>query len=280
MREELIITAESLMTLMANSSVKLVDASWYLPNQARNGQAEYLQQRLPGAVFCDIDTVADVDSGLPHTLASPSVFSECAGRLGIGIEDTIVVYDTAGMFSAPRVAWNFRQMGAQQVRVLDGGMPAWVRAGGTIEQGTPTAPIPCKFDARPVAGLTADREALGDHLRAKTAVVIDVRPAERFSGRAREPRPGVRSGHMPGAINLPFPELLIDGALAPNEILKKRFEVAGVTPDSLVITSCGSGVTATIAILALECIGHSRHALYDGSWSEWGAHPDTPVVTD
>ena len=270
MRDELIITAERLKQLMVDTPVKLVDASWYLPNQDRSGRTEYLQQRLPGAVFFDIDAIADTDSGLPHTLASPAVFSERVGQLGIGISDTIVVYDGIGMFSSPRVAWNFRQMGAQGVRVLDGGLPLWIRAGGELENGIPDEPVPCRFDARPVDGLSVGLDTVARHLDASSAVVLDVRPAERFAGQAPEPRPGVRSGHMPGAVNVPFPELLIDGALASNEVLRARFEAAGVTPDSFVITSCGSGVTATIANLALECIGHPRHALYDGSWSEWG----------
>lgn len=279
-RNELLVAPEQLQALMQSSSVKLVDSSWYLPDQARDGHAEYMQQRLPGAVFFDIDQIADVDSELPHTLASPEVFAERVGRLGIGIDDTIVVYDAAGLFTAPRVAWNFRQMGASDVRVLDGGMPAWVASGGATESDTPAEPIACDFMPNPIDGLTTDREALQRHLSQGTALVLDVRPGARFSGQAKEPRPGVRSGHMPGAVNLPFPDLLLDGALLPNEQLRQRFDAVGVSADHLVITSCGSGVTAAIAILALECLGHQRHALYDGSWSEWGAHPDTPVVTD
>lgn len=284
-RRTLTITAPELLAILEGSkpggtTLKLVDASWHLPDQARDGRKEYLEKRLPGAVLFDIDTIADATSGLPHTLASVALFSTKVGRLGISEDDAIVVYDSLGLFSAPRVAWNFRFMGARNVRVLDGGLPAWIKAGGSLESGAPAPPVERLFDGRSSDGLTVDRHRLAQHLAEGTARVLDVRSAERFSGQAPEPRAGLRAGHMPGAINLPFTELLHEGALKRTQALVDRFAQAGVAEDDLVITSCGSGVTAAIAILALECIGHTRCALYDGSWSEWGACSDTEVITD
>ena len=279
-RSALLVTAAELQAELAIGSVKLVDASWHLPGQARDGRSEFLEQRLPGAVFFDIDTIADSSSGLPHTLASAAEFAHQVEQLGLCDDDDMVVYDSLGLFSAPRVAWNLRFMGASKVRVLDGGLPAWIQAGGKLETGNHVLPEPGHFTVRPGHCVTADRHALAQHLNEGTARVIDVRSADRFAGRVAEPRVGLRAGHMPGAINVPFVELLDQGYLASNETLAKRFTQAGIGTDDLVITSCGSGVTAAIALLALECTGHKRCALYDGSWSEWGACSDTPVVTD
>ncbi len=279
-RSALLITAVELQAEFTTRTVKYVDASWHLPFQSRDSRLEYLERRLPGAVHFDIDTIADSASGLPHTLASPREFSRHMQQLGLSNDDEIVVYDTLGLFSAPRVAWNLRSMGASRVCVLNGGLPAWIQAGGALATGAPEVPSAGQFQAAPSEGSTADRHAVAQHLADGTARVLDVRAADRFSGRVAEPRAGLRSGHMPGAINLPFTELLDKGHLIGNEALVRRFTQAGINEDDLVIASCGSGVTAAIALLALECIGHSRHALYDGSWSEWGSCTDTPVVVD
>lgn len=283
LRQSRLVTAAELDAELANPRLKprlkLIDASWYLPAQERDAKAEYAAERIPGAVFFDIDTIADTSSGLPHTLASSASFAEAVGQLGISEDDQIVVYDGLGLFSAPRVAWNLRFMGAKSVRVLDGGLPAWKHHGGRLDTAAPPRPTVARFAARPVAGSTCDREALQDHLKNQSAVIVDVRPADRFRGETPEPRAGMRSGHMPGAVNLPFSALLVNGHLAPDDVLKERFAAAGIRPDDLVVTSCGSGVTACVALLALDCIGHTRHALYDGSWSEWGGRSDTAVVT-
>ncbi len=280
MRSKYLISVADLEALQGDARLRVIDASWYLPNEGRDGRAEFLEQRIPGAVYFDIDHIADTTSGLPHTLASAEAFATHVGQLGIAADDILVVYDGAGLFSAPRVAWNLRVMGAQSVRVLDGGMPAWQRAKAAMESGTPKIPVSTRFEVSQRHGVTADRLDVTRHLDEGTAVVVDVRPAARFSGQLEEPRAGVRSGHMPGAINVPFTDLLVSGALAPDDQLHKRFSQAGISADDLVVTSCGSGVTAAIALLALDCIGHEHHALYDGSWSEWGSRSDTAVVSD
>lgn len=278
LRASRLISVAELDAVLGEPRLKVIDASWYLPTQERDAHAEFASGRIPGAAYFDIDTIADTDSGLPHTLAPAALFAEAAGALGVSRDDDIVVYDGLGLFSAPRVAWNFRAMGASSVRVLDGGFPAWQRYGGRIDHDPPSAMTPERFEPRPVADITRDREAVLSHLEQKTAVVIDVRPRERFRGEVPEPRAGMRAGHMPGAVNLPFTELLVDGHLAPEPDLRARFAAVGVSEDDWVVTSCGSGVTACVALLALDCIGHTRHALYDGSWSEWGGREDTPVV--
>jgi len=272
-----LIDAVELAACLDEPDVRVVDASWYLPDSGRDGRAEYLQRRVPGSVFFDIDAIADTGSDLPHTLAAPEAFATAVGALGIGDGDRIVVLDGTGLFSAARVWWNFRWLGADGVRILDGGLPAWERAGLPLESGEPEAPRPSVFTARAdgarLAELARVRQALATH----DAVVLDVRSSERFAGTAPEPREGVRAGHMPGAVSLPFTDLVQDGRLRETDQLRGLFEGAGIGTHDTVIASCGSGVTAAIALLALESIGHPRHALYDGSWSEWGSRRDTKV---
>ncbi len=258
---------------------RVLDASWYLPSQRRDARAEYLDARVPGAGFFDIDEIAETDSGLPHTLASPERFAATLGSMGVAEHDRIVVYDGSGLFSAARAWWNLRLMGARDVRVLDGGLPAWKAAGLPLESGPPAPPVPRTFTPRPVPGGVRDLDGVRAHLGAGDALVIDVRPSGRFEGSEPEPRPGVRSGHMPGAVNLPFQALIEDGRLLLDAELRGVFERVGVAPGVPVVTSCGSGVTAAIANLALAVLGHEPHALYDGSWSEWGARDDVEVVT-
>lgn len=278
-RNPFLIDAVELAAILEEPGVRVVDASWYLPAQARDARAEYLQRRVPGSVFFDIDAIVDGSSGLPHTLASPEAFAAAVGALGIGDGDRIVVLDGSGLFSAARVWWNFRWLGAGDVRILDGGLPAWERAGLPLESGEPAAPRPAVFTPHPDAERLADLDTVRHRLADGTAVVLDVRPAERFEGRAPEPREGVRAGHMPGAVNLPFTELVQEGGLRDVATLQQLFQHAGIGQGDTVIASCGSGVTAAIALLALESIGHRHHALYDGSWAEWGAHADTDVAT-
>ncbi|WP_029355332.1 3-mercaptopyruvate sulfurtransferase [Bosea sp. 117] len=255
----------------------VVDGSWHLPGANREGRTEYLAAHIPGAVFFDIDAIADTSSGLPHMLAKPHDFAAAVGALGIGDGMKIVVYDGAGLFSAPRVWWTFRVFGAKDVLILDGGFPKWQAEGRPVEEGNGRRQ-PMRFTPRVDATMIADIGEVAQRLKDGSAQVVDARPAPRFRGEAPEPRPGVRAGHMPGSRNLPFGEVVKDGRLAAPEAIDAALADAGVDPDEPVITSCGSGVSAAILWLALDSIGKPPRALYDGSWAEWGSS-DQPIET-
>ena len=255
----------------------VVDASWYLPTMNRDGKAEYAAGHIPGAVHFDIDAVADTASPLPHMLPRPDVFDRQAGALGIGDGMRIVVYDGAGLFAAPRVWWTLRTFGAADVVILEGGAPKW-RAEGRPWTDEPTRRRPATFTARLDHGSVADAEAVAKALSTASAQVVDARPADRFRGEAPEPRPGVRSGHMPGSLNVPFTRIVADGRLRSREDVAAAFEEAGVDLDRPVITSCGSGVSAAILAVALDMLDRPVKALYDGSWADWGSS-DRPIGT-
>jgi thiosulfate/3-mercaptopyruvate sulfurtransferase len=211
-------------------------------------------------------------------LPSPEVFAAAVGALGIGDGMRIVVYDGLGLFAAPRVRWTFRTFGARDVVILDGGFPQWQAEGRPIAEGPPKARAPQRFTARFDASAVADADAVIRAIETGSAQVVDARPADRFRGEAPEPRPGVRSGHIPGSLNLPFPAIQADGRLREPEAIAAAFAEAGVDLARPVVTSCGSGVSAAILGLALESIGRPQRALYDGSWAEWGTS-EHPIAT-
>lgn len=264
---------------LGQPGLALVDASWYLPAQKRDGRAEYDAAHIPGAVFFDHELIVEPGTGLPHSLPDPKLFAQFAGSMGIAADDTIVVYDGPGLFSAARAWWMFRVMGAKTVHVLDGGFDRWKAAGRPVTAET-TKIAPClfevDFDAAKVAGLDEMRSIVASG----EAQVADARSAGRFTGAEPEPRAGMRSGHMPGAMNVPASALSRDGRLLAPEELRRVFETAGVDLSRPVVTSCGSGVTAAIVTLALETLGHRANRLYDGSWAEWGGRRDTEVVNE
>lgn len=275
MTSPLISTAELTEGLL-EPGLKILDASWHLDD--RDGRAEFETARIPGAVFFDLDAVSDRSSPLPHMLPTPEAFAESMGGLGLTADDRIVVYDTAGLFSAARAWWMLRVMGARDVRVLDGGLPKWRAEGRPVESGPASAPHPAHFEARLEAERVVDLETMRGALSGGLQVA-DARGGARFRGETAEPRPGVRSGHMPGARNLPYASLLNpDGTMKRGAALEAAFRDAGIDPDRPVITTCGSGVTAAILSLGLAELGRSSR-LYDGSWAEWGGREDTAVVT-
>ncbi|MGS1093312.1 3-mercaptopyruvate sulfurtransferase [Aquamicrobium terrae] len=273
-----VVDPDWLQQRLGQPGLSVVDASWYLPAHKRGARGEYDAAHIPGAVFLDQDAVSDPESELPHTLPSPRHFSRFVGTLGISADDTIVVYDGPGFFSAPRAWWMFRIMGVYQVYVLDGGFDNW-KAEGRPVTAEPTKIAPCifhaQFDESRVVSLAEMRRIVEN----RESQIADARGPGRFAGTEPEPRAGIRSGHMPGASNIPVTALSRDGKLLPVPELRELFENAGIDLARPVVTSCGSGVTAAALTLALETLGHGDSRLYDGSWTEWGGLTDTPVET-
>jgi thiosulfate/3-mercaptopyruvate sulfurtransferase len=260
-----------------SANMRLLDATYYLPNEAKDAASLFQAAHLPGARFFDIDQVVDTTSSLPHMLPTPETFATAVAALGVSNTDHVIVYDQRGLFSAARLWWMFRVFGHANVSVLDGGLPAWVEAGGAVASGAPCPAAPGQFRAGFRPSLVRSLEQMRANLHSHAELVLDARAAGRFDGSVPEPRPGMRSGHIPGAKSLPFTELLQDGKMLPPAILRAKFAGLGVTGDSRVVTSCGSGVTAAVLTLGLAVAGLPQGALYDGSWSEWGGRDDTPI---
>jgi thiosulfate/3-mercaptopyruvate sulfurtransferase len=277
-KSRFVVSADWVEKNLGAPNFKLVDASWYLPAQNRNAAAEYAAAHIPGAVFFDQDVIADHASGLPHTIPSVELFAEAAGKFGIAETDTIVVYDGPGFFAAPRAWWLFRLFGADNVYVLDGGLDGWKRDGRRVTSEL-SEPAPAVFRARFDAARVTSLDAMRSLVDEGKVQIADARGPGRFEGTEPEPRAGVRSGHMPGARNLPAATLSDGGHLKSLPELRRLIEAAGIDLSRPVVTSCGSGVTAAAISLALTSLGHTENTLYDGSWTEWGGLSDTPVVT-
>ncbi|CAM8670674.1 MAG: hypothetical protein RI979_186 [Pseudomonadota bacterium] len=261
----------------SDPDLRVIDASWYLPDAGRDAKAEYKAAHIPGARFFDIDEITDSRSNLPHMAPPPEKFVSRMRAMGIGDGHQVVVYDGSGLFSAARVWWTFRLMGKTDVAVLDGGFPKWQAEGREVEDMPPVLRDRHITVSRQHA-LVKDVTQVAHAAKLGEAEIIDARSAARFKGEAPEPRPGLRAGHIPGSKNVPYASLLNpDGTMKPVADLRAVFEAAGVNLSKPAITSCGSGVTAAILSLALERMGHKNHALYDGSWAEWGMYEDLAV---
>jgi thiosulfate/3-mercaptopyruvate sulfurtransferase len=277
-RPEALVSTAWLAERLGAPDIRVVDGSWYLPAMKRDPKAEYAAEHIPGAVYFDIDEIADTDSPLPHMLPSPEKFAARVKKLGLGDGNRIVVYDGLGLFSAARVWWMFRVYGHNDVAVLDGGLKKWKAEGRPLESG-PSRPRERHFTARVNSLLVRELDDMKRNIETKREQVIDARSPGRFHAREPEPRQGLRGGHIPGSKNLPFGEMTdpATGTLLPAAALEAKFRAAGIDPTKPIVASCGSGVSACALALGLHLIGAPQVAVYDGSWTEWGGRPDTPI---
>ena len=271
-------TTEELAAELGHADLGIIDASWHLPNAGRIGAAEFVLAHIPGAVFFDIDAIADRDTPLPHMLPKPDALAREMTALGLGDGMHFVVYDVMGLYAAARVWWTLRAYGVEGVRILDGGFSKWTHEDRPVAHG-PARPTPRAFTPRLDDSFVASIDEVRAALASGSAQIVDARPAERFRGEAPEPRSGLKRGHMPGSLNLPFAEIVEHGRLKSPDALRRIFAEHKIDLKRPIITSCGSGVTAAILALAVEEIGGKVEGLYDGSWAEWGGREDCPVAT-
>jgi thiosulfate/3-mercaptopyruvate sulfurtransferase len=271
-------TTDELAAELGAPDLGVIDGSWHLPNTGRLGAIEYRLGHIPGAVFFDIDTIADRDTSLPHMLPKPELLAREMTALGLGDGMRFVVYDVHGLYAAARVWWTLRAYGVHEVRILQGGLTKWIAEGRPLERGE-ARPKARLFTPRLDPSFVASLEDVRAALASGSAQVVDARPADRFRGEAPEPRSGLKSGHMPGSLNLPYADVIEHGRLKPPEALETVFAEHKVDLQKPIITSCGSGVTAAILALAVEEAGGTMAGLYDGSWAEWGSRDDCPAVT-
>jgi thiosulfate/3-mercaptopyruvate sulfurtransferase len=259
------------------SRVRVLDGTWHMPHLERDPRREFEEAHIPGAAFFDVDAIADRTTSLPHMLPSAAQFARQVGELGISNRDLVVVYDVRGVVSAARVWWTFRAMGHDRVAVLDGGLRKWTAEGRPIETG-PAKVAPARFRAHLRRAHVRNLEQVRRNIGTRREQVLDARSRGRFAGTEPEPRAGLRGGHIPGSLNLPYDALYQpDGTMLPPEELRQAFAASGVNPARPVATTCGSGITASVLALGLHLIGHRKVAVYDGSWTEWAGHPGTPV---
>jgi thiosulfate/3-mercaptopyruvate sulfurtransferase len=266
---------------LGTANLVILDATYMLPGSGRDAAAEFRERHVPGAVFFDIDAIADASIPLPHMMPSADQFAQQMGELGIGAGSDVIVYDGHGLMSAARCWWMLRAFGHERVSVLDGGLPKWIKEGRPVETGDARPVLRRIFDARPVAGSIARLDDVEAASRTGAVQILDARATERFTGEAEEIRPGLRRGHIPGSRSLPFTALLDpqDKTLLPASEIARRLTAAGIDIARPIIASCGSGVTACVLALGLRQVGARQVAVYDGSWTEWGQPSDRPVET-
>lgn len=283
-----LMSADTLKQKLGSQRVRIVDASWFMPASKVDVHQQFIDEHISGAVFFDIDEVCDQISSLPHMLPTAPQFSSAVTELGIRNDNEIIVYDSAGLFSAARVWWMFRYFGHENVKVLDGGLPAWRAADGDIEVGELAENLDSAnlgekkpFIATINETFLVDRDVLIKNIESGELVVLDARSHGRFTGEQPEPRQGLEPGHMPRSRSLPFDQLIENGRLKPKPELAKLFSKLGLDAeqdDTAIVTSCGSGVTAAIITLALNEVGFGMHKLYDGAWAEWASAPDAIIL--
>ncbi len=280
MTNDPLVSTDWLAAHIADPHVRVIDASFKMPGVLPLPKDDYLAVHIPGAVFFDVDAVSDHSSPLPHMFPSAEQFGRDVGGLGIGNDDTVVIYDAGGWVAAPRAWWMFLSFGHTNVRVLDGGLKKWVAEGRKVEKGEAT-PRPATFKATFDVRRTRSMQQLVENLASRAEQVIDARANERYQGKVAEPRAGLRSGHIPGSFSLPYNNLFDagTGTMKSLDDLRTAFLGAGLSLDAPVVTSCGSGVSAAVLTLALYRLGVENPALYDGSWTEWGAADGPPVAT-